>query len=100
MALTHRLVHAVTVHVLCMGEHRNRHKSEDGETTFHITSNSLHEPIMLIQPRHNFSLRSRNALAITETEEKLIASAAITGESSTPKTGYSTPAAIGTPAVL
>ncbi len=37
---------------------------------------------------------------MTETELKLIAAAAIIGLSNKPKTGYSTPAAIGTPTVL
>ena len=39
-------------------------------------------------------------LPITETELKLIASAAIIGESSAPVIGYSNPAAIGMPKVL
>lgn len=49
---------------------------------------------------HRVTRRRRNALAITETELKLIAAAAIIGLRSTPKNGYSTPAAIGTPAAL
>jgi len=44
--------------------------------------------------------RTRSALLMTETEEKLIASAAIIGLSSQPKNGYSTPAAIGMPSRL
>lgn len=43
---------------------------------------------------------NRNAFAITETELKLIASAAIIGESRIPKKGNNTPAATGTPKVL
>ncbi len=43
---------------------------------------------------------SRNALAITETELKLIARAAIIGDSKIPKKGNNTPAAIGTPNML
>jgi len=43
---------------------------------------------------------SLSELPITETELKLIAAAAIIGDNSIPKKGYSTPAAIGTPAVL
>lgn len=39
--------------------------------------------------------RKRSALAITDTELKLMAAAAIMGESSRPKTGYSTPAQLG-----
>src|SRR6185369_7426981 len=48
----------------------------------------------------SFVVLSRRAFAITDTELKLIAAAAIIGLSNTPKTGYSTPAAIGTPSVL
>ena len=43
---------------------------------------------------------NRNALAITDTELKLIAAAAIIGLSRMPNEGYSTPAAIGTPSAL
>ncbi len=42
----------------------------------------------------------RSALATTETELRLIASAAIIGLNSRPVNGYSTPAAIGTPNAL
>jgi hypothetical protein len=49
---------------------------------------------------HNFCDRSRSALAITDTELKLMAAAAIIGLSRMPKKGYSTPAAIGTPMML
>ena len=44
--------------------------------------------------------RRRKALPITETELRLMASAAISGESSHPVSGYSTPAAMGTPSAL
>jgi hypothetical protein len=44
--------------------------------------------------------RNRNAFAITETELKLMAAAAIIGLNNHPKNGYSTPAAIGTPSEL
>lgn len=44
--------------------------------------------------------RKRNALLITETELKLIAAAAIIGDNKTPKNGYNTPAATGTPNAL
>jgi hypothetical protein len=43
---------------------------------------------------------SLSELVITETELKLIASAAIMGERSTPNNGYSTPAATGIPKTL
>ena len=45
-------------------------------------------------------LRNRNEFIITETELKLIAAAAIIGESNIPKTGYSTPAATEIPNTL
>ncbi len=48
----------------------------------------------------NRVLPSRNAFATTDTELRLIASAAIIGLSSRPVNGYSTPAAIGTPSAL
>ena len=44
--------------------------------------------------------RSRSALAITETDDRLIAALAITGDSSNPSSGYSTLAATGTPSAL
>lgn len=43
---------------------------------------------------------NRNELAITETELKLIAAAAIIGESKIPKNGNKSPAAIGIPNTL
>ena len=49
---------------------------------------------------YNFIPLNLNAFAITETELKLIASAAIIGDNSNPKTGYNTPAAIGIPNAL
>ncbi len=44
--------------------------------------------------------RRRNAFDTTDTDDRLIASAAIIGDSTMPNTGYSTPAAIGTPIAL
>lgn len=44
--------------------------------------------------------RNRSALLITDTELKLIAAAAMMGESSNPKSGYKTPAAMGMPSTL
>ena len=49
--------------------------------------------------RHRTDL-SRRALAITDTDDRLIATAAMAGESSAPVTGYRTPAATGTPMPL
>lgn len=43
---------------------------------------------------------NRKEFAITDTELKLMAAAAIIGESKIPKTGNRTPAATGTPNVL
>ena len=53
-------------------------------------------------PDNSYSLtvRNRNALPITLTEDSDIAAAAKTGDSKIPKNGYSNPAAIGIPAVL
>ncbi len=45
-------------------------------------------------------LLNLRALAMTETELKLIAKAAIMGDNNMPKAGNRTPAAIGTPSVL
>ena len=50
--------------------------------------------------RRSETPRSRSALATTDTDEKLIASAASIGLSRRPNTGYSTPAATGTPSAL
>jgi len=49
---------------------------------------------------YSFTLRSRRALAITDTELKVMAALAIMGLSKTPKKGYKTPAASGMPMVL
>lgn len=46
------------------------------------------------------ALLNLSAFATTETELKLIANAATIGDSRTPKKGYSTPAARGTPKLL
>ena len=55
---------------------------------------------LLQEHYHNFKFLSLNEFAITETDEKLIAAAAMTGERSIPNTGYNTPAATGTPKEL
>jgi hypothetical protein len=44
--------------------------------------------------------RNRNEFVITDTELKLIASAAIIGDNSQPVSGYSNPAASGMPSAL
>lgn len=58
----------------------------------------LYKPTLI--PIHSFTRLSLSALLITDTELKLIAAAAIIGESSKPKNGYSNPAATGTPSML
>ena len=52
------------------------------------------------RPTYNFRFLNRKAFTITETELKLIATAANIGESKIPKNGNKIPAAIGTPKVL
>ena len=47
-----------------------------------------------------YARRSRSALKTTDTELRLMATAANIGESNTPKAGYRMPAAIGTPKAL
>jgi len=49
---------------------------------------------------HSFKRRSRSALAMTDTELRLMAAAASIGLSRMPNAGYSTPAASGTPSRL
>jgi hypothetical protein len=49
---------------------------------------------------HIFTFLKRKEFAITDTELKLMATAAIIGDNSRPKNGYSTPAATGTPREL
>ena len=49
---------------------------------------------------YSFTRFSLTAFSITDTELKLIAAAAMIGESNKPKNGYSTPAATGMPSTL
>ena len=51
-------------------------------------------------PHVRRTVLSRVALAITLTEDSAMAAAAMIGDSRMPNTGYSTPAATGTPAAL
>ena len=51
-------------------------------------------------PDHSFTPRSRDAFAITLTEDSAMAAAAMIGDSRMPKNGYSTPAATGMPSAL
>src|SRR3954462_8801871 len=50
--------------------------------------------------RYTRAVRNRSAFVITDTDEKLIARAAINGLSSRPVSGYRIPAAIGIPRAL
>ena len=56
--------------------------------------------IKSVPAEHPQPLRSRRALVITEAELRLIAKAAIIGESNHPVKGYRSPAAIGMPSAL
>ena len=56
--------------------------------------------VEIFRPTYNFKFLNRKAFTITDTELKLIATAANIGESNIPKNGYKIPAAIGTPKVL
>lgn len=49
---------------------------------------------------HNCTRRKRSALVMTDTDDRLIAAAAIIGDSRVPVNGYSTPAATGMPMAL
>ncbi len=51
-------------------------------------------------PTHNLARRSRSAFITTDTDDRLIAAAAMIGLSSQPNHGYSTPAATGMPSAL
>ncbi len=57
-------------------------------------------PPSRLRRAQSFALLSRSALPITLTDDNDIAAAAMTGDMSQPNDGYSTPAAIGTPAAL
>ena len=54
---------------------------------FFPSAESVNSADLLSFSAHNFTLRSRSALPMTETEEKLMASEAIMGERSRPKNG-------------
>ena len=56
--------------------------------------------VVLQHPDHSFTRLSLSAFVITDTELKLIAAAAMIGESNKPKNGYNSPAATGTPSML
>ena len=75
--------------------HHDQRQHECSETSDHLCQYTPAHRLVYSRAR-----RSLSALPMTETELKLIAAAAIIGDSSRPKNGYSTPAAIGTPAEL
>lgn len=54
----------------------------------------------VLRKLYNFTFRNRKELAITDTELKLMANAAIIGDNKIPNTGNKIPAAIGTPSTL
>lgn len=58
------------------------------------------DPGKVVSGPHSLMPRKRSELPITDTEDRLIAAAAIMGDSRTPKNGNRMPAATGTPAEL
>ena len=60
-----------------------------------VIRNDLHR-----MPPYNRTPLSRKALDITDTDDRLIAAAAMIGDSKSPVKGYSTPAATGMPTAL
>ena len=78
---------------------RNRSDQECSGPRIAPGSNSWNEECPLLT-HHSLIVLSLSELAITETELKLIAAAAIIGFSSSPNAGNSTPAASGTPTAL
>ena len=82
---------------------RLAHGRCDGCATDHSDEREADEPAhhqREYMPVHTRACLRRSELPITETELKLIAAAAIIGDSSRPNNGKRTPAAIGTPAEL
>ena len=106
--------HLITPHLArAAGTKRNlRHRAFTGifgklESLATIRGLNATDPAFLISRPvgHQWSSpslteRSRRALVMTETELKVMAALAIIGLRSRPKTGYSIPAARGTPSVL
>ncbi len=74
-----------------------------GVVPLELRGEALHTAIKLIlwlKHPYSFARFSLKALLITDTELRLMAAAAIIGDSSRPNTGYKIPAAIGTPSAL
>ena len=82
-----------------LSSERNRAGQECSGPRIAPGSNSRHEEFPLLT-HHSLIVLSLSELAITETELKLIAAAAIIGFSSSPNAGNRTPAASGTPTAL
>ena len=78
--------------MLAIEAHRFYEDTQEMETDF--TTGCIRGQI------YSFNLRKRREFAITETELKLMAAAARIGLSNSPKNGYRTPAAMGTPSEL
>ena len=86
---------ASRTHELAQREQRTQAVFVDGES-----HNGRGLPMQCKRWIHSRLRRRRKALPITDTELKLMARAAISGDSSQPVSGYSTPAAIGIPSAL
>ena len=76
------------------------HKTITPSTSPSLLREGLGVSSKLIYTTHKEILRNLNELAITETELKLMAAAAIIGDNKMPKNGYKIPAAIGMPKTL
>ena len=79
---------------------RDRKGERNVETSFSRDGQVGCDFSLTYETAHRLIRRNRSAFAITETELKLIAAAAIIGLSNQPKTGYKMPAASGTPRAL
>ena len=92
------------VRTVCEPVHvRQRHLRLDGpgeREARQQSGDTQHSGWMNHVDLHSLTRRSRKAFVTTETELIAIAAPAKIGDSSNPKNGYSTPAAIGTPSAL
>jgi len=83
--------------------HCQRHEARKKQTLAHAPCaerRALVPKVALPYQPAPLAPRSRNALAMTDTELRLMASAAMSGDSNKPVNGNSTPAATGTPSEL
>lgn len=83
-----------------VNHHEQQRQCSKNKPRKHHAIEHFEPPTFLAPAPYSFTRLSRNAFVTTDTELKLMAAAAIIGESSSPKNGYSTPAAIGTPTAL